>query len=594
MFNAHWSESGDARGVVTYSNADTKDVVVVKYNEWARVIDEDGDAFWWNVVTQESAWERPGWNQGSENGVKYYFNNITKWASLEMPYGYPPEYTVEELKALSLPAVSKVATPGPTHDPTSPVIDVKDGAASTPMLTPAPAVGIGGHVLSVPTPAPSTMSKEEKAAQDVMMRKYKKQFLSRACLSRIPLLANLAPHDEVLITSLFRLQVCPAGALLCEAGEAVKNMYVVCQGVVALSAVDPVSAQESCVAHVHVRPLSSSPHTFLYLVLSRPCASSSSWSVCLCVAQPGGAVNVEGLMHESFPSCFKSVGYGSVSCAPTITGSPSITSAAAAVVISAIPPVLDDTASAAGGSATSAGTDVCHLLVLPFSTLAEKIGQYWLLDRRRNLISSNPRFLSLFLESVPFFEGLTHDQMATLCESGDVIQRPGNFVLISEGLPGDAFFVLIHGQVEVSLKGVTTATRGPGQHFGETSLVKGIPCTATVRSLSHCLVLCYHKTAFLSIIRSFPGVRQGLEEFIEQCTVVNLKALKLSLFHRVPEDRMEQLARSAVFRVLLPGEMLYSKGEMSDTGFVVSQVWVKCLFVTTHLLAHLFLLTSAL
>lgn len=258
MFNAHWSESGDARGVVTYSNADTKDVVVVKYNEWARVIDEDGDAFWWNVVTQESAWERPGWNQGSENGVKYYFNNITKWASLEMPYGYPPEYTVEELKALSLPAVSKVATPGPTHDPTSPVIDVKDGAASTPMLTPAPAVGIGGHVLSVPTPAPSTMSKEEKAAQDVMMRKYKKQFLSRACLSRIPLLANLAPHDEVLITSLFRLQVCPAGALLCEAGEAVKNMYVVCQGVVALSAVDPVSAQESCVAHVHVRPLSSS------------------------------------------------------------------------------------------------------------------------------------------------------------------------------------------------------------------------------------------------------------------------------------------------------------------------------------------------
>ncbi|MEP9390602.1 PEP/pyruvate-binding domain-containing protein [Mesorhizobium sp. KR9-304] len=64
--------------------------------------------------------------------------------------------------------------------------------------------------------------------------------------------------------------------------------------------------------------------------------------------------------------------------------------------------------------------------------------------------------------------------------------------IIIEGSGGAAFFVIDSGEAIVSNKGVTVATLGPGDHFGEVALIDGGPRTATVTAATD--LVCYGLT----------------------------------------------------------------------------------------------------
>ncbi len=94
-----WREVREHNETVTYINSSTNESVTVKYADWFALIDEDGEGYWWNASTEVSAWERPGWNTAVENGIRYFFNNITKEAALEKPASYPAERPLAEYEA---------------------------------------------------------------------------------------------------------------------------------------------------------------------------------------------------------------------------------------------------------------------------------------------------------------------------------------------------------------------------------------------------------------------------------------------------------------------------------------------------------------
>jgi signal-transduction protein with cAMP-binding, CBS, and nucleotidyltransferase domain len=55
--------------------------------------------------------------------------------------------------------------------------------------------------------------------------------------------------------------------------------------------------------------------------------------------------------------------------------------------------------------------------------------------------------------------------------------------IVTQGEPGDAFFVLSRGEAEVSVSGRAVRTLGEGDHFGELALLKDTPRSATIRAL---------------------------------------------------------------------------------------------------------------
>lgn len=84
------------------------------------------------------------------------------------------------------------------------------------------------------------------------------------------------------------------------------------------------------------------------------------------------------------------------------------------------------------------------------------------------------------LRELPPFQRLSADALAELLDHGGwVIASPGE-ALVSEGEPGEAFYVIGSGRAEVRKGTATQAELGPGDHFGEIALLEDIPRTASV------------------------------------------------------------------------------------------------------------------
>ena len=69
-----------------------------------------------------------------------------------------------------------------------------------------------------------------------------------------------------------------------------------------------------------------------------------------------------------------------------------------------------------------------------------------------------------------------------LLENFVPVTAPSGRVIVREGEPGDRFYVVRSGEVRVTRGGAEVARLGPGEAFGETALLLGVPRTATVRA----------------------------------------------------------------------------------------------------------------
>ena len=99
------------------------------------------------------------------------------------------------------------------------------------------------------------------------------------------------------------------------------------------------------------------------------------------------------------------------------------------------------------------------------------------IDRRANV---PVRALAL-LRRLPLFAGLSPPTLESLARSGVWQSVPPATVVIREGDPGERFFVLETGSLDVSRGGEFVRTlSSPGDGFGEIALLRNVPRTATV------------------------------------------------------------------------------------------------------------------
>ncbi len=94
------------------------------------------------------------------------------------------------------------------------------------------------------------------------------------------------------------------------------------------------------------------------------------------------------------------------------------------------------------------------------------------------------------LRTVPLFAGCTEAELAFIASRVDEVDFPAGKVLCEKGTSGGDFFVILEGRAEVELP-TGRRTMGPGEFFGEISLIDNGPRTATVRASTpmRCLVL---------------------------------------------------------------------------------------------------------
>ncbi|HEY7522365.1 MAG TPA: cyclic nucleotide-binding domain-containing protein [Candidatus Limnocylindrales bacterium] len=78
------------------------------------------------------------------------------------------------------------------------------------------------------------------------------------------------------------------------------------------------------------------------------------------------------------------------------------------------------------------------------------------------------------------FSALSPEQLGTIAETATEVDFPAGRVIARQGEIGTGFFVVIEGGVRVVRDGDTVARLGPGEFFGELSVLDGGPRIAQV------------------------------------------------------------------------------------------------------------------
>lgn len=117
------------------------------------------------------------------------------------------------------------------------------------------------------------------------------------------------------------------------------------------------------------------------------------------------------------------------------------------------------------------------------------------------------------------FEKLDDTGRKRLLESGVLETYTPGAVLMKEGEPGDSFYFLKTGAVEVTtMKGaekIKLADLGAGDFFGEVSVITAQPRTATVTALSPVVAIKFQRRKISRVLMDYPDVTKLLNAKIE-------------------------------------------------------------------------------
>ncbi len=95
------------------------------------------------------------------------------------------------------------------------------------------------------------------------------------------------------------------------------------------------------------------------------------------------------------------------------------------------------------------------------------------------------------LAGCPLFKGIDAEGLAKLAELATPVDFPTGHVIARQGEIGTGFFVIVSGYVRVVRDGAVVARLGPGEFFGELSVLDRMPRNATVAAeeQTSCLAL---------------------------------------------------------------------------------------------------------
>lgn len=84
------------------------------------------------------------------------------------------------------------------------------------------------------------------------------------------------------------------------------------------------------------------------------------------------------------------------------------------------------------------------------------------------------------LKRVPIFARCSRSELQRLAMNTEEIDQPAGLTVIVQGQLNHAFYILLDGEVEVDIRGLPPRRLGPGDFFGEISMIDPGPATATV------------------------------------------------------------------------------------------------------------------
>jgi CRP/FNR family cyclic AMP-dependent transcriptional regulator len=124
------------------------------------------------------------------------------------------------------------------------------------------------------------------------------------------------------------------------------------------------------------------------------------------------------------------------------------------------------------------------------------------------------------LRRVPLFAGIEPSKLKLLAYTSDVVTYEPGQVLVRIGDAGDAAYVIITGDADVTVPDeggdITVAELHDGDFFGEIAILCDTPRTATVKAKNELTALRIRKEPFFQLLLQFPEMAVELTRLLAE------------------------------------------------------------------------------
>jgi CRP-like cAMP-binding protein/Fe-S-cluster-containing hydrogenase component 2 len=165
--------------------------------------------------------------------------------------------------------------------------------------------------------------------------------------------------------------------------------------------------------------------------------------------------------------------------------------------------------------ATVQSETICYLLQLPLAEVRSAMAESPELSAALRTIYRR-RLIESTLGRVPLFSRLSPFVRTELAKLLRPHQYDRGELIIYEGEPGDALYVIESGQVVVERAGELIAHLDEGDFFGEMSLLAEKPHNADIRAVTPVAVLALPAADFMRLLRDQPILSEQLDEVVER------------------------------------------------------------------------------
>ena len=112
------------------------------------------------------------------------------------------------------------------------------------------------------------------------------------------------------------------------------------------------------------------------------------------------------------------------------------------------------------------------------------------------------------LSKVDLFEALNTGDLRRIRDAGKQLDFPAGEELTVQGKPGGRFFLILDGEVDISVGGRRLRTFGPGEYLGEISLIDGEPRSASAVATTPVSTWSLASWNFRPLLRTYPSVAE--------------------------------------------------------------------------------------
>lgn len=114
------------------------------------------------------------------------------------------------------------------------------------------------------------------------------------------------------------------------------------------------------------------------------------------------------------------------------------------------------------------------------------------------------------LKTVALFEGLSDKELKDVLGQSRVVEHDEGHDIVESGTGSVGFHLILEGQASVSQGARTIGTLGPGDYFGEISVIDGKPRSATVTTTTPVRTLSLVAWKFQPLLDAHPALTRKI------------------------------------------------------------------------------------